>query len=160
MCFKQMQALNSPPVSFQSLNYTMFPEENSYLLLQHSTARKSGALPNTLKAHQLNKIYRNKYMMQQNYNQMLNEHGELFHLPEHARDLQEKHNFQGELGSMSPLKVSHSKKQQTSKKKGNRTHASKDLIQLPESIPESVLGQSNRNLYLQQFLQDQLQKKS
>ena len=37
---------------------------------------------------------------------------------------------------------------------------SKDLIQLPESIPESVLGQSNRNLYLQQFLQDQLQKKS
>ena len=37
---------------------------------------------------------------------------------------------------------------------------SKDLIQLPESIPESVLGQSNRNLYLQKFLQEQLQKKS
>ena len=99
--------------------------------------------------------------MQQNYNQMFGgEPGEFFHLPEHPRDFQDKpSSFQSEIGSMSPLKVSHSKKQQTGKKKGNR-QVSKDLIQLPESIPESVLGQSNRNLYLQQFLQDQLQKKS
>jgi len=51
------------------MNYAMFPEENSFYLLQQSNARRNGALPNTLKAHQLNKTYKNKYLFQQNYNQ-------------------------------------------------------------------------------------------